>query len=119
MTLQNRIALITGSSSGIGRAVALAMATAGADIVINHPTPREADAASEIADQICSMGRRALVIEADIAEASKEVRKAQKAAITAADPDITDETVDKVLDAMDEMRKQRMAQGGTKGGKGK
>ena len=58
-------------------------------------------------------------IEADIAEASKEVRKAQKAAITAADPDITDETVDKVLDAMDEMRKQRMAQGGTKGGKGK
>ena len=68
MTLQNRIALITGSSSGIGRAVALAMATAGADIVINHPTPREADAASEIADQICSMGRRALVIEADIAD---------------------------------------------------
>ena len=58
-------------------------------------------------------------IEADIAEASKEVRKAQKAAITAADPDVTDETVDKVLDAMDEMRKQRAAQGGTKGGKGK
>lgn len=58
-------------------------------------------------------------IEADIAEASKEVRKAQKAAITAADPDITDDTVDKVLDAMDEMRKQRAAQGGTKGGKGK
>ena len=58
-------------------------------------------------------------IEADIAEASKEARQAQKAAITAADPDITDETVDKVLDAMDEMRKLRMAQGGTKGGKGK
>ena len=58
-------------------------------------------------------------IEADIAEASKEVRKAQKAAITAADPDITDETVDKVLDAMDEMRKQRAAQFGSKGGKGK
>lgn len=58
-------------------------------------------------------------IEADIAEASKEVRKAQKAAITAADPDVTDETVDKVLDAMDEMRKQRAAQFGTKGGKGK
>lgn len=58
-------------------------------------------------------------IEADIVEASKEVRKAQKAAITAADPDITDETVDKVLDAMDEMRKQRMAQGGTKSGKAK
>lgn len=54
-------------------------------------------------------------IEADIAEASKEVRKAQKAAIIAADPDITDDTVDKVLDALE----QRMAQFGTRGGKGK
>lgn len=54
-------------------------------------------------------------IEADIAEASKEVRKAQKAAIIAADPDITDDTVDKVLDALE----QRMAQFGNRGGKGK
>jgi len=54
-------------------------------------------------------------IEADIAEASKEVRKAQKAAIVAADPDITDDTVDKVLDALE----QRMAQFGNRGGKGK
>jgi hypothetical protein len=54
-------------------------------------------------------------IEADIAAASKEVRKAQKEAIIAADPDITDETVDKVLDALE----QRMAQFGNRGGKGK
>ena len=68
MALENRVALITGSSSGIGRAVALAMAAAGADIVNNNPSPREADAASEIADQIRAMGRSALVIEADVAD---------------------------------------------------
>ena len=54
-------------------------------------------------------------IEADIAEANKEVRKAQKAAITAADPDVTDDTVDKVLDVLE----QRMAQFGNRGGNAK
>ncbi len=68
MTLQNRTALITGSSSGIGRAVALAMATSGADIVINHPSPLEVAAASEVAEQVRALGRRAVIIEADIAD---------------------------------------------------
>ncbi len=68
MTLANRIALITGSSSGIGRSVALAMAAAGADIVINHPSPREAATASELAEQIRALGRRAVIIEADVAD---------------------------------------------------
>ena len=54
-------------------------------------------------------------IEADLAEANKEVRKAQKAAITAADPDVTDDTVDKVLDVLE----QRMAQFGNRGGNAK
>lgn len=68
MTLQNRTALITGSSSGIGRAVALAMATSGADIAINHPSPLEAAAASEVAEQVRALGRRAVIIEADVAD---------------------------------------------------
>jgi 3-oxoacyl-[acyl-carrier protein] reductase len=68
MTLQNRTALITGSSSGIGRAVALAMATSGADIVINHPSPLEVAAASEVAEQVRALGRRAVIIEADVAD---------------------------------------------------
>ena len=38
MILQDRVALITGSSSGIGRGVALAMAAAGADVIVNHPS---------------------------------------------------------------------------------
>lgn len=45
MTLQNHIALVTGSSSGIGRGVAIAMAAAGADLVINCPGASERQAA--------------------------------------------------------------------------
>ncbi len=68
MSLRDKSALITGSSSGIGRSVALAMAAAGADIAINHPSPREAAAAAELAEQIRALGRRAVIIEADVAD---------------------------------------------------
>lgn len=55
-------------------------------------------------------------IEAEIADAEKDVHKAQKAALVAADPDITDDTADKVLAALEERMAQFRA---TKGGKGK
>ena len=58
-------------------------------------------------------------IEDEIADAEKDVRKAQKAALVAADPDITDDTADKLLAALEELMKQRMAQFGSKGGNGK
>jgi 3-oxoacyl-[acyl-carrier protein] reductase len=70
VTLSGRVALITGSSSGIGRAVALAMAAAGADIVVNHPTAAEAAAAEEVAEQIRALGRRAIVSQADVSDAA-------------------------------------------------
>ena len=70
MTLSGRVALITGSSSGIGRAVALAMAAAGADIVGNHPTAAEAAAAEEVAERIRALGRRAIVSQADVSDAA-------------------------------------------------
>ena len=70
MTLSGRVALITGSSSGIGRAVALAMAAAGADIVVNHPTAAEAAAAEEVAERIRALGRRAIVSQADVSDAA-------------------------------------------------
>jgi 3-oxoacyl-[acyl-carrier protein] reductase len=70
VTLSGRVALITGSSSGIGRAVALAMAAAGADIVVNHPTAAEAAAAEEVAAQIRALGRRAIVSQADVSDAA-------------------------------------------------
>jgi 3-oxoacyl-[acyl-carrier protein] reductase len=60
-----KIALVTGSARGIGRAIALDLARQGADVVINYRS--RPDAAQEVAQQIREMGRQALVVEADVA----------------------------------------------------
>ncbi|WP_010582363.1 SDR family NAD(P)-dependent oxidoreductase [Schlesneria paludicola] len=62
-SLTNQIAVVTGSSSGIGRAIALEFARAGADIVIH--CARSIDAAHELALEIESLGRSAKVVQAD------------------------------------------------------
>ncbi len=64
--LSNQVALITGGSRGIGRATALRLAQAGADVVINYVTSQSA--AKEVADQIAQMGRRAATVKADVSE---------------------------------------------------
>lgn len=63
--LSGRRALVTGGNSGIGEAVALKLAEAGADVAINYVSRPQA--AREVADSIRGLGRRALAIEADIA----------------------------------------------------
>lgn len=67
--LANRTALITGASSGIGRAIALAFAEAGADIASDYVHSKEAE--DEATAQIRSLGRRAIEIEADISKADQ------------------------------------------------
>ena len=62
--LQGKRALITGSSRGIGRATALAMAEEGADIAIHYH--RQADLAHPVADEIRQMGRDVLVVAANL-----------------------------------------------------
>jgi enoyl-[acyl-carrier protein] reductase III len=64
--LKNKVALVTGSSRGIGRASALALAAAGADVVVNYITSRSA--ALETAQEICKLGRQAWVVRADVSE---------------------------------------------------
>ncbi len=66
--LQGRVALITGADSGIGRAVALAYAREGADILISYLN-EESDA-HETARVVEAAGRRAVLAPGDIAEAS-------------------------------------------------
>lgn len=63
LVLRGQAALVTGANSGIGRAVALALGQAGADVVVNYVT--DPDAAQAVVDQIRSLGRRALAIHAD------------------------------------------------------
>ncbi len=60
---QNRIILITGASRGIGRAVALAAAKAGADLII---TGRTIGALEELDDEIKSAGGKATIVELDM-----------------------------------------------------
>jgi glucose 1-dehydrogenase len=59
-------ALVTGANSGIGRAVALGLAKAGADVVVNYVT--DPAAAEEVANEIVQMGRRAVALKADVSK---------------------------------------------------
>ncbi len=63
--LQGKIALVTGSGRGIGRAIALALAKEGVDVAVNCVANRES--AEETAREIKAMGRRAMVVVANVA----------------------------------------------------
>ena len=66
--LDDKIALVTGSSSGIGKAVALAFAHEGAHLVINYPNPSQAQNANEVKNAIIALNRKVLMIEADVTQ---------------------------------------------------
>jgi NAD(P)-dependent dehydrogenase (short-subunit alcohol dehydrogenase family) len=61
--LDDRVAVVTGSTRGLGRTFALALAEAGADITI---VGRDADAADGVAEEIRALGRRAHIVLADV-----------------------------------------------------
>jgi len=65
---EGRVALVTGAQQGIGRATALALARAGADVALNYLDDRAA--AEKAAGEIRGMGRRALVIRGDVSRAA-------------------------------------------------
>jgi len=64
LPLQNKIALITGSGRGIGKAIALKLAGQGADIVVDYS--RNQKPAEETAEAIRTLGRKALVAQANV-----------------------------------------------------
>jgi 3-oxoacyl-[acyl-carrier protein] reductase len=66
--LDRRVAIVTGSARGIGRAIALALARAGADIVV---TDTDAAGIAETAREIEAMGRKALGVTASVADAAQ------------------------------------------------
>lgn len=66
--LAGKIALVTGAARGIGQGVALCLAEAGADVVVNDLPPTGAFDASDTAATIEKMGRRALVQYADVSD---------------------------------------------------
>jgi len=68
-SLKGQKALVTGASSGIGKAVAIALGQAGADVVVNHVGT--AGAADEVAAVVADYGVRALAIRADVSQESE------------------------------------------------
>jgi 3-oxoacyl-[acyl-carrier protein] reductase len=77
-SLAGKVVLVTGASSGIGRATALACAQAGADVAVTYRASERG--AAEAADAITALGRRAHVVQADIADPSAVERLVDNAA---------------------------------------
>jgi glucose 1-dehydrogenase len=63
-SLAGQVALVTGANSGIGRAVAIGMARAGADVIVNYVT--DPAAAQAVVDEIAGHGRKGLAVQGDV-----------------------------------------------------
>jgi 3-oxoacyl-[acyl-carrier protein] reductase len=74
---EGKVALITGASRGIGRAIAARLASEGADVVVNYHA--NADAAEQVAEHVRASGRHALVVQADVAVSADVDRLVQTA----------------------------------------
>ncbi len=68
--LEGQVALVTGGSQGIGRAIAQTLAAAGADIVLNHDHAAAADV-GQVVSSVRDAGRRVLPVGADVSRRSE------------------------------------------------
>jgi 3-oxoacyl-[acyl-carrier protein] reductase len=71
-SLKGKVALVTGASRGIGRAIAVRLSRDGAVVVINYQ--QQADAARQLVDELTAAGGRALAVQADVAKVPEIVR---------------------------------------------
>lgn len=68
-SLRSQVAVVTGASRGIGRAIALELASYGANVVVNYASSSQA--AEELASEISSAGGEAIPLQADVSQASE------------------------------------------------
>jgi len=84
--LTHRVALVTGASRGIGQAVALALAEAGADVAVNYR--ERATDAQAVVDTIRTLGRRSVAIAADVSDSEAVTRLLAETTAALGPPDI-------------------------------
>ena len=72
----NKVVLVTGASSGIGRAAALEFARAGGHVVVHYNASEKQ--AKQVAGQIEALGKPCLMVKADVAEADQVIRMVEK-----------------------------------------
>jgi 3-oxoacyl-[acyl-carrier protein] reductase len=77
MRLEGKVAIVTGSSRGVGRAVALAFAREGARVIVNFSSKNMA--AKEVVDEVRRVGSDALAVQADVASREGATRLAEAA----------------------------------------
>ena len=76
MSLQDKVILITGADSGIGRAIALEVARQGANVGVNYH--RNQDAANQVVSEIKQQGRQAIALQADVGQVNDIERMVQQ-----------------------------------------
>ncbi|MGC1364791.1 MAG: SDR family NAD(P)-dependent oxidoreductase, partial [Candidatus Acidiferrum sp.] len=82
-SLTGKIALVTGASRGIGKAIAIALAEAGADVAVNYRV--RAEAAESVCQTIRAAGRKCIAVQADVS-ISAEVERLVKTVETELGP---------------------------------
>ena len=76
MELEGKVAIVTGGTRGIGKAIVLDLAANGADVALNYR--KSADLAAELAEVVRGMGRRALAVQADVSGFEDAQKMAQR-----------------------------------------
>ena len=77
MHLEGKVAIVTGASRGIGRAVAINLAKSGADVVVNYSGSE--GAAQETVEAVQALGRKAIKIKANVANADEVAAMVEEA----------------------------------------
>ena len=78
ISLKDQVAIITGSSSGIGAGIAQSMAEAGATVVINYPSENSLDKANAVLKEITDKGGKGIVYQCDVSKEDEVIKMFQE-----------------------------------------
>jgi glucose 1-dehydrogenase len=88
MFLKGRTAIVTGASSGIGKATAIRLAQEGAGVCVNYFSDKEGETADEVVAEIERSGTRGLAIQADVGDEQQVVQMVERTVETLGGLDI-------------------------------